>query len=152
MTDHIVARGRVSSAPVAYDELTADTLKAVESRAETDSLGDLHQRRRMLLEQLAPLSALYGNFGLWDARRKQLLEAMKVKHRMQLAQDGTKATEGLIDALAHADEQYERFLDDSYQSKIEFIKMDNELSEILERIESRNTELHVYGKELSLAR
>lgn len=152
MTDHIIARGRASSAPAAYDELPADILKAVESRAETDSLGDLHQRRRMLLEQLAPLAALYGNFGLWDSRRKQLLEAMKVKHRMLLAQEGTKATEGLIDALAHADEQYERFLDDSYTSKIEYIKMDNELSELLERIESRNTELHIYGKELSLAR
>lgn len=151
MTDHLIAGGRGSSAP-AVDELPADYLKAVESRAEVDALGDLHQRRRMLLEQLAPLAALYGNFGLWDSRRKQLLEAMKVKHRMTLAQEGTKATEAMIDAYAHADEQYERFLDDSYTSKIEFIKMDNELSELVERISSRETELHVYGKELSLAR
>jgi hypothetical protein len=132
--------------------LPQDELRAVEARAEVDSLGDLHQRRRVLLEQLAPLAALYGPFGIWDARRKQLLEAMKVKHRMLLSQEGTKATETMIDALAHADDQYARFLDDSYESKIEWIRMDNELTELVERIDSRITELHVYGKELSLAR
>lgn len=127
-------------------------LTALESRAEVDSLEDLHARRRHLLVQLAPLKALHGPFGTWDAKRKQLLEGLKVRHRMQLAAENTKATEGLIDALAHADPQYERFLDESTAAKAEYLTLDNELTEIAERIEGRNAALYAYSAEIKLGR
>lgn len=134
------------------DVLPADVLKAIESRADVDSLGDLHARRRQLLQQIAPLIADYGPFGLWDAKRKRLLEALKIKARAALTEGGAKTTEAAIDATAHADEQYERFLDDSYKGKIDYINGDCELAEITERIASRLTELNVYNGELRLAR
>jgi hypothetical protein len=133
--------------------LTPDELSALESRAEVDSLGDLHARRRSLMVQLAPLKALYGSFGLWDARRKQLVEALKVKARMDLTTpDGKKPTETQIDAVAHADPQYERFLDDSLDARTQYLNMETELSEIEERIRGRELALMAYSAEVRLSR
>lgn len=125
-------------------------LSALESRADVDSLEDLHQRRRALLVQLAPLKALHGPFGTWDAKRKQLLEALKVRHRSQLAAEGTKATEGMIDALAHADDQYAAFLDGSERDKAEFLVLDNEYQELNERIRNREFGILAYNAEARL--
>lgn len=125
-------------------------LSALESRAEVDSLEDLHHRRRAVLVQLAPLKALHGPFGTWDAKRKQLLEALKVKHRMEQSAAGVKTTEGLIDALAHADEQYAAFLDQSERDKTDYLLLDNEHTELNERIRSREIGLLAYNSEVKL--
>lgn len=135
--------------------LPEDEVTALESRAEVDSLGDLHARRRQLMTQLAPLQALYGAFGLWDSRRKQLLESLKVRARMELSASGDdkkKPPEAQIDAAAHADPQYERFLDDSYDAKVQFINLDTELSEIQERIRNRELAIMAFTAECRMAR
>jgi hypothetical protein len=132
--------------------LPADEVRAIESRAEVDSLGNLQYRRRQIIDAYAPLKALYGPFGLFDDRRKRLLESLKVRARMALAADGGKVTEGIVDATAYADPQYEKFLDDAYAAKVQYIRMENELSEIQERISSREAELYFVGKEMGLTR
>lgn len=177
MTDHIIARangskgsGHFTPAPKASNAkqpfsagphiagmdddpaLPADEMSALESRAEVDSLGDLHARRRQLMTQLAPLQALYGAFGLWDSRRKQLLESLKVRARMALSTGEKRPTEAQIDAAAHADPQYEKFLDDSYDAKVQFINMDTELSEIQERIRNRELAIMAFTAECRMAR
>lgn len=133
--------------------LPADEVRAVEQRAEVDCLGDLHAQRRQLLDVLAPLKALHGPFGLFDDRRKQMLEATKVRARMALSIGREKKpTEAEIDATAYADQQYEKFLDDAYTAKIEYVLLANQLTEIEERIRTRELELMVYSAELKLAR
>lgn len=132
--------------------LAADVLTTLEDRAQVDALGDLHARRRALLVTLAPLKALHGHNGIWDDKRKALLEAMKVKARMALTEAGQKATEGMVDAMAYADEQYASFIDDGIAARIDFINQQNELSEIEERIRSREIELLCYNSEAKLAR
>lgn len=132
--------------------LPADEVRAIESRAEVDSLGNLHHRRRQLLGAYAPLKALYGPFGIFDDRRKRLVESLKVRARMALTVDGAKTTEAAVDARAYADEQYEKFLDEALAAKVQYIHMENELSEITERISSREAELYFVGKEMGLTR
>jgi hypothetical protein len=132
--------------------LAPDELRPVESRADVECLGDLQKRRRDLLVNLAPLKALHGHNGIWDDKRKALLEAMKVKARMALTEAGQKATEGMVDAMAYADEQYARFIDDGITARIDYINLQNELDEIAERIQSRQTELLVYNSEVKLDR
>ena len=132
--------------------LAADEVRPVEARADVESLGDLQKRRRDLLVNLAPLKALHGHNGIWDNKRKQMLEAMKVKHRIALGNAGQKATDAAVEAAAYADEQYARFVDDGIAGAIDYIKLQNELDEITERISSRNTELLVYNSEVRLAR
>lgn len=132
--------------------LAPDLVREIEERAGIDSLGDLHARRRQLLIALAPLAALHGPFGKWDDKRKQMLEAMKVKARMGLTTEGVKITESLVDATAYADEQYARFVDDGISGHIDYLNMNAQMQEIVERISSREAELYVYGKEAGLAR
>jgi hypothetical protein len=133
--------------------LSADEVRAVEGRADVDALGDLHQRRRQLLVTLAPLKALHGPFGLFDDRRKRMLESLKVRARSDLsASRDKKPTEGEIDATAYADPQYEAFLDEAYQAKIDYLNQATELSEIEERIRSRELELVTYAAEVRLGR
>jgi phage gp46-like protein len=130
--------------------LPADVVRAVELRAEVDALGDLHARRRQLLLTLAPLKALHGHNGIWDDRRKQLLEAMKCKHRIAFAEAGHRATDAAVEANAYADEQYERFLDDGIAARIDYITQQNAMDELNERIRSREIELLVRNAELKM--
>lgn len=124
----------------------------LEERAGIASLDGLHAERRQLLNILAPLKALHGPGDLWDSRRKQMLEALKVRKRLELLETNQKVTEGLVDSLAYADEQYLRFLDQGERDRIEYITMQNQLNEIEEKIRDREVSLLVYNSEVKLAR
>lgn len=125
-------------------------LTSLESRAETDSLEDLQLRRRQLLPEYAALRALHGPNGKWDARRKAMLEAMKIKARMALKDAGEKVTEAMVDAYAHADEQYVAFLDAGEAGAIRYVVVDNEVTELQERIEGRRAAIYAFAREASL--
>lgn len=129
-----------------------DQVAALESRAGVDSLEQLHDTRRGLIAMLAPLKALHGHNGLFDDRRKQLLEVCKVRARMELTQDGGKATDNAVEARGYADPQYERFLDTGYDDRIACINLQNEVDEISERIKSREIELMAFSAEVRLQR
>lgn len=146
MSDTLIARGngRQQAEDVHYDP------KPLEDRADVSSLEALHNERRQLLITLAPLKAVHGPFGLFDHRRKSMVEAMKVKARMELTKDGGKATEAMIDAVGHGDVQYEQFLDQMYAEKVEYFHQQNHLDEIEERIKSREIELNCFNAELRL--
>lgn len=127
-------------------------VRAIEARAEVASLEDLHQQRRQLLITLAPLKALHGPFGIWDDKRKQMVEALKVRARSALAATGQKTTEAMIEAEAYGDPQYLAFLDQGERDKIAYLHQANHLSEIEEQIRSRDIELTCYNAELRLQR
>lgn len=131
--------------------LAADEVRPVEDRAQVAALGDLHARRRTLLKTLAPLKALHGHNGVWDDKRKAMLEAMKVKHRMNPA-PGVKVTDSSVDAAAYADPAYEKFLDDGIAARIDYLTQQNELDEIEELIRDRELCLLVYNSEVKLDR
>lgn len=149
---HIAGLDEEQPAAPADVALPADEVRAVESRAECECLGDLQARRRVLLTTLAPLKALHGHNGLFDDKRKSMLEAMKVKARMALGESGAKITEGMVDAHAYADPQYERFIDTGITDRVEYIVQQNELTELEERIRSRELELLVFNSEIKLQR
>jgi hypothetical protein len=132
--------------------LAADEVRPVEDRAQVAALGDLHARRRTLLTTLAPLKALHGHGGLYDDKRKQLLEACKIRARMTLTDAGQKITEGMVDAMAYADEQYAAFIDSGITARIDYLTLANELTEIEELIRDRELCLLVYNSEVKLDR
>lgn len=125
---------------------------ALEAKVGTDPLDALHHARRALIEQIAPLRALHGPYGLFDDRRKQLLEACKIRARMALSKDGAKCTEGMVEAAAYDDAEYERLLDEGYASRIDYIRLENEITEINEKIRSRELEIVAFSAEARLAR
>jgi hypothetical protein len=125
-------------------------LTALEERSSIESLEHLHAERRKLLPEYAQLRALHGTSGKWDAKRKALLEAMKIKARMEMNSRQEKVTEGAVDALAHADEQYVAFIDRSIEDATRFVVVETEVQEIEELIRNREIALSVYGKEVTL--
>ena len=125
-------------------------LTQLEERAEIDSLDDLQARRRQLLPEYSALRALHGSNGKWDAKRKALLEALKVRARMDATKRGEKVTEGLIDALAHADEQYIAFVDSGIDGATRYVVLETEITEIEEKVRNREFCLTAWSRELAL--
>lgn len=137
----------------AFREISPEGRRDLESRVGTDALDDLHARRRALLKQYAPLRALYGPGGIWDARRKALVEAYKVDARTILTTpDGKKPTDGTVEAMAYSDIRYKTFLDKSEGELITFVTLDVEWREIDERIYSRSLEVSAFSAEARLQR
>lgn len=132
--------------------LVPEIVRPVEDRADVLPLGDLHARRRALLGTLNPLKALHGHNGVWDDKRKQLLEACKIRARMQLAEQQQKATEAMVEAMGYADPQYAAFIDSGIAERIEYLTLANELTEIEELIRDRELCLLVYNSEVKLDR
>jgi hypothetical protein len=142
-------------APLDTDTLAnegeTDARTALEYRANTLSLDELHAKRRLLMERNARLFALYGAFGHYDDHRKRMVEALKVKARMELSQGrDKKPTEAEIDANAYGSEQYGRFIDTALDEKIEYLKLATEIGEVEELIRSREIELRAYAAETIL--
>jgi hypothetical protein len=134
-------------------ELTAEGRRALEAKVGTESLDDLQEQRRQLLAHLAPLKALHGHGGLWDDKRKQYLEAQKIAARTAIIASGNlKPTEGLVDATAYGSEAYEKFLSDGENARIDYIMNANELTEIEEKIRSRELDFMIYNADTRLAR
>jgi len=125
---------------------------ALEARADTASLEGLHVQRRQLLPEYAALRALHGNNGKWDAKRKQLLEALKVRVRIEAQAKNEKVTEGLVDALAHAQDQYIQFIDEGIVGATRYFEVQTAMDEITEQIEARSAAIFAYSAEARLGR
>jgi hypothetical protein len=133
------------------EELPMPEPSDLEERAGVASLEELQTRRRLLIERNTKLFALYGNFGMYDDHRKRMVEALKVKARMELsAGREKKPTEAEIDAAAYGSEEYGRFIDSALSEKIDYLKIATEIDEIQELIRSRELELTAYSREISL--
>lgn len=105
-----------------------------EDRIGIGHLDELHARRRELIAQVAPLRALHGSFGKFDALRKQKLGAFAEVVRAQYAEKGIKITESRIDQLAHCYGGYVVWLTDMMNEHAEMINLDNEIRDIDEQI------------------
>ena len=143
MSDHILVRG------VALP--TGAQITALESRADTISLEALQTERRSLIEANGHLIAMHGPYGMADHYRKRMLECMKIEARMTMEKLSIKATEGSVDAAAHASEQYGNFLDQALSDRIAFQTIANRLTEIQELVQSREVELRAFTKEIGLS-
>ena len=132
--------------------MTAPRYVDLETRANIESLETLHHERRLLMRTLAPLKALHGSFGLWDAKRKQMSRACMVRARMAITQRGDKPTEAMVEAEALTDPQFIAFMDQAERDRIEYIAQQTQLEEIEERIRNREIALQAYNGELRLVR
>lgn len=122
----------------------------LERRADVDSLDRLHDERRRLYRQYGKLIAMYGPFGIFDDRRKQILEALKTQARAEQRAAGGKVTNDEINELAHANPRYQAFLDTALDEKIRYLQVWNRISEINELIQNRSIALSAYKAELRL--
>lgn len=130
--------------------MTAPPLDPIHVRAGVESLEALHDRRRQLVSESARLTALYGPFGMWDAKRKQVLALCDLKVRDEALGREEKLTEAKVDTLAHAHPEYQAFLSRSVEEKAAWLVLENDLSDLNDRIRSRETELNFVRQEMGL--
>lgn len=123
----------------------------LERRADVDAIERLHDERRRLYKENAKIIALYGPFGIFDDRRKQILESIKVRIRYERRDQKPRASNDEIDSAAHADPRYEKFLNEALDEKIMYLRVWNRISEINELVQNRAIALSAYKAELKLS-
>lgn len=155
---------------------TAIEPKALEHRAEVDSLEALQQQRRNLLKDYAPLAAKFkgGATAGTDAARKRhralVAKRILVELRQAFEKGPTmlpsKKTIGLIglmvpsvfdepsetalERMANADTEHIAYCDKLENEYTRFIVLENDIQEVNEKIRSREVELYCYNGELRL--
>lgn len=125
---------------------------ALEAKTGADSLDVLLDMRDQIIERLAPLRPRFGPANMYDDRRKQMLEACKVRARQKLNAEGVyaKITEGMVDAEAYTDPQYVALMDQGERDAIEYIKTEHELFKVDQMIEARAQVIRAWTAEARL--
>ncbi len=97
-------------------------------------------------EEWADSAALFGAGGLFDAQRKAKLCTVAMEIRDMLFKQGGKATESLIDQMAHADKQYIEWLDDMQLRRAQWLAMDAHRDGLVLRINRGQAMLRVAAR------
>jgi hypothetical protein len=92
----------------------------------------------------APLYAVYGPGGTWDAERKALLCACATRVRNELA--ATKVTEAHIDQFAHQDARYTGRIVQAETERTQMALLDAEIAAKTRRFELARARLYLAGR------
>jgi hypothetical protein len=142
------------------EDIQLSDIKAIESRADVDSLERLQDDRRKLLPRYAELAAKFkgGNSASADTKRKQeralvsqsILEDLRQKNAK--VEGWKEPSEAALERMAMADPRYINFVNAIDRDFTEYVLLDYKIQEIQEKIRSRETELMCYNAELRLQR
>jgi hypothetical protein len=127
--------------------------KALETRAEVESLEELQHARRELVKKWAPLAAMFrgGNSASIDSIRKQHRALIMTQIERDEFKDAAKApAETMLERRANASDKHIAFCDGLRQQYVEYITLDNQITEINERVQSREVEFRAYTAEMRL--
>lgn len=119
------------------DKINAGTPMAeAEARAGIQPVDELLDERATLIDKVAPLRAMYGSFGTWDAMRKILLSQIKGRIRAEATRDKTarKLTNDQVDEEAHEDGEYIEFIADSTKDRATWIRLEAKVEAIDSKI------------------
>lgn len=153
---------------------TAIEPKALEHRAEVDSLEALQHSRREKMKDYAPLAAKFkgGATAGTDAARKRHRALVAKRILVELRQEfekgpkqvPSKRTAGLmvpavfdepsetaLERMANADTEHIKYCDALERDYQRFILLENDIAEITEKIRSREVELLCYNSEIKLS-
>lgn len=133
--------------------LESDPTRAVESRADVESLEALQAERRTLLPRFTQLASKFkgGQSASADTKRKQ--HRALVSKRIEAEWKGDKApSEAALERMANADVEHIAFCESIEREFTEYVLLEYRITEIQERIRNRETCLNVYNAELRLAR
>ena len=122
-----------------------------EERAGIEPLDRLQQKRQVLMEEYAPLNALFsGGNSMWEAKRKKLLAHLRNLVRETLGV--VKVSEAKIDDLGRHDKMYRDWIDESIIQKAKWVVLRDKIRQIDERIQRDNLLIGYVKAEMGLAR
>ncbi len=135
------------------DFMPAD-VKAIESRADVDSLERLQDERRQLLPRFAELAAKFkgGNSASADTKRKQHRALVAKRILGDWPKDAKEPSETALERMANSDVEHIAFCEALERDFTEYVLLDYKITEIQEKVRSRETELTCYNAELRLQR
>lgn len=143
------AGGRVRDALQPNGEIP--DAKALEYRAEVDSLEALQAERRTLIPRFSELAAKFkgGNQASADTKRKQhrALIAQKILAEMK---PEAKPSEAALERMANAHIDHIAYCNTLEKEYAEYVVLDFKIRDIQEKIDSRNVELYCYNAELKM--
>lgn len=152
MTDFTAPVGGIAT----YErtEMTRGEIREVESRAGVESIEALQNERRRILPDYAKLAAKFkgGNSASADTKRKQHRALVSKRILANWPKDQKEPSETALERMANSDVEHIEFCEKLERDFIEYTLLDYKLTEIQERIRSRETELMVYNAELRLSR
>lgn len=123
-----------------------------EERAGVDPIDRLLAERATLVKQCAKLAALFGPFGMWEARRKELLALCELKVRDAAVTAERRMTEGIAEAESHAHPEYTTFLSRSVEEKANWLVLEDRIQGINDRIRRGDEVMRFVRQEMGLAR
>lgn len=128
------------------------TERELESRVGIEPLDELLAERARLVDEVAPLRALYGSFGMFDAQRKVELSKVEALIRTEALTRGTKVTEAFIEQQAHAAESYADYIAQSLEARAQWALLEDRIQAINDRINRGNVLGRYAAQEMGLAR
>lgn len=123
----------------------------LEAKAGLLSLDELHARRRMIMRELAPLQALHGRSGVWDAHRRQLRGAIAAELRAGWRkEEWGSPTKDAVEDRACADPRYVQAIEAGQKAVVRMIQLETQALEIQEAIKDRESTIWAWGSEARL--
>lgn len=113
---------------------TGTTTEEAELRAGVEPIEGLLTTRRLLVENVATLRAVYGPFGTWDHTRKSELSRIKSLIRLQAVKDSRKMNNDQVDEEAHEHPDYTAFLIKATRERAEYFRLEAKVEDIDYRI------------------
>ena len=109
----------------------------IEARASVQPIDELLDERDILIRQVAPLRAVYGSFGTWEAQRKMMLARLKGQVRAEAMRGTTarKLTNDQIDDEAHDHPEYMDFITTATKQRATWIVLEAKIEAIDFRIQ-----------------
>jgi hypothetical protein len=111
------------------------TRAELEEAIGVEPIERLQHQRRMLVQQVAPLRAKYGERGTWEARRKVIRFGQMTEIADALEKErGKRPSEAEAERLAGSGTGYVAMLDQMEQEMARYILLEDEIQSITERI------------------
>ena len=108
-------------------------LRDIEDRVGGSGVGHIEHhvaRWLKLSKEAAPLRAVYGAGGTWDAQRKANVSTIKMRVRAESVATSNKLTVDEIDAIAHADDTYAEFITRATRERTRLAEIEDEMQGI----------------------
>lgn len=87
------------------------TREAVQARMNVQPVEELLEQRAHLIKQNSKRQALYGASSTWKTRRDMLSAMIALEVRRELATEGEKVTDKIVEAHVLTDQRFKAFID-----------------------------------------
>lgn len=137
MPDTFSFGGGTTAAPDEPRRLWRPNDDEYESAHGMEPLADLHAERDRIAAEYAGLRPLFGPAKMWEHQRKALLALIELElregwTRNEVTKD-LKLTESAVDAAAHVDPRYTKFLNDGIAGATRFEVLSVQMGNLEER-------------------